>query len=382
MARTAFRTLLFTSLATALVGALPLAAPAQEAASAPVASPASSPTGSVGVQMAPDAPARYTVQAGDTLWDISERFLRTPWRWPDIWHVNPQVKNPHLIYPGDVLVLTFENGVPRLTLERGQPGAVVRLSPQVRSVPIGDAIPAIPYEVVAAFMSRPSVVSAEDLQQRPYVLKLKDNRLVGAAGGELYARRLGKAPLGARYNLVHVGEPLKDPGTGEVLGYQGVFTGIGRVEKTGDPARLLITESARESLDGDLLFAEKLDVPLDFVPHAPKRKLDGRIISVVDGVSVIGQYQVVAINLGKEDGLEPGHVLSIRQSGEKVRDTGPKPASSPWTAAFREGFGRKVRLPTEYAGLFLVFKAYDRLSYGLIVQAEAPLRVGDAVGNP
>lgn len=374
MARTTLRTLLFTSLAAAAVAGLPLRAPAQEAAA--------DPAGSVAIPLAPDAPARYTVQAGDTLWDISTRFLSTPWRWPDIWHVNPQVKNPHLIYPGDVLVLTYVNGRPQVTLERGRPGAVVRLSPQMRSVPIGDAIPAIPYEVVAAFMSRPSVVSAEDLKQRPYVLKLKDDRLVGAAGGELYARRLGKAPLGARYNLVHVGAPLKDPGTGEVLGYQGVFTGIGRVEKTGDPARLLITESARESLDGDLLFAEKLDVPLDFVPHAPKRKLSGRIISVVDGVSVIGQYQVVAINLGTEDGLEPGHVLSIRQSGEKVRDTGPKPASSAWTAAFREGFGRKVRLPTEHAGLFLVFKAYDRLSYGLIVQAEAPLRVGDAVGNP
>lgn len=378
MARTTLRTLLFTSLAAAAIGGLPLAALAQEA----TAGTAEAPADGIAAQLAPDAPARYTVQAGDTLWDISARFLRTPWRWPDIWRVNPQVKNPHLIYPGDVLVLTYENGRPQVTLERGRPGAVVRLSPQMRSVPIGDAIPAIPYEVVAAFMSRPSVVSAEDLQQRPYVLKLKDNRLVGAAGGELYARRLGKAALGARYNLVHVGAPLKDPGTGEVLGYEGVFTGIGRVEKTGDPARLLITESARESLDGDLLFAEKLDVPLDFVPHAPKRKLSGRIISVVDGVSVIGQYQVVAINLGKEDGLEPGHVLSIRQSGEKVRDTGPKPAASAWTAAFREGFGRKVRLPEEQAGLFLVFKAYDRLSYGLIVQAAAPLRVGDAVGNP
>lgn len=370
MARTHFRTLLLASAASALLCGLPPAAVAQESA------------GTATLPLAASAPERYTVQAGDTLWDISARFLATPWRWPDIWHVNPQVKNPDLIYPGDVLVLTYENGRPQLTLERGRPGTVVRLSPQVRSAPLGDAIPAIPYEVVAAFMSRPSVVSAEDLKQRPYVLKLRDDRLVGAAGGELYARRLAKAPLGARYNLVHVGEPLKDPATGELLGYQGVFTGIGRVEKTGDPARLLITESARESLDGDLLFAEKLDVPLDFAPHAPKRKLAGRIISVVDGVSVIGQYQVVVINLGKENGLEPGHVLAIRQSGEKVRDTGPKPASSAWTAAFREGFGRKVALPEEHAGLFLVFKAYDRLSYGLIVQAEAPLRVGDAVGNP
>jgi LysM repeat protein len=373
MARSSFRTLLATSLATVLLGSLPGLAQAQDAANA---------TAGATVPLAADAPARYTVQAGDTLWDISARFLKTPWAWPQIWHGNPQVKNPDLIYPGDVLVLSYENGQPQITLERGQPGAVVRLSPQVRSAPLGDAIPAIPYEVVAAFMSRPSVVSAEDLKQRPYVLKLKDDRLVGAAGGELYARRLAKAPLGARYNLVHVGEALKDPVTGDLLGYQGMFTGIGRVEKTGDPARLLITESARESLDGDLLFAEKLDVPLDFVPHAPKRKVAGRIISVVGGVSIIGQYQVVVINLGKDNGIEPGHVLAVQQSGVKVPDSGPKQPFTAWTSAFREGLAGKVRLPVEQAGLFLVFKAYDRLSYGLIVQAESPLRVGDAVGNP
>ncbi len=373
MARSSFRTLLATSLATVLLGSLPGLAHAQDEANA---------TAGATVPLAADAPARYTVQARDTLWDISARFLKTPWAWPQIWHGNPQVKNPDLIYPGDVLVLSYENGQPQITLERGQPGAVVRLSPQVRSAPLGDAIPAIPYEVVAAFMSRPSVVSAEDLKQRPYVLKLKDDRLVGAAGGELYARRLAKAPLGARYNLVHVGEALKDPVTGDLLGYQGMFTGIGRVEKTGDPARLLITESARESLEGDLLFAEKLDVPLDFVPHAPKRKVAGRIISVVGGVSIIGQYQVVVINLGKENGIEPGHVLAVQQSGVKVPDGGPKQPFTAWTSAFREGLGGKVRLPVEQAGLFLVFKAYDRLSYGLIVQAESPLRVGDAVGNP
>lgn len=346
----------------------PLSAAAQEAAT-PVA-------------LAPDAPERYTVQPRDTLWDIAERFLKSPWVWPDLWRANPQVKNPHLIYPGDVLVLVYRDGQPQLILERGGESAVVRLSPQVRSTPIGEAIPAIPYEVVAAFMSKPSVISAEDLQRRPYVLSLKDGRLVGAAGGELYARRLEKARLGARFNVVHAGAPLRDPDTGKVLGYAGIYTGTARVEKTGDPATLLLTESARESLKGDLLFAEKLDVPLDFVPHAPKRKVKGKLISVVDGVSVIGQYQVVAVNLGKQDGLEAGHVLGVRQSGGTVRDTGAKQPFTAWTAAFREGSAKRVKLPAEQVGLFLVFKAYDNLSYGLIVQAAAPLRVGDAVGNP
>lgn len=362
------RNSLLTTLA--LAGSLLAATPAvaQEASSAAV--------------LAPDAPVRHTVQPGDTLWDLAARFLKDPWSWPEIWHVNPQVRNPHLIYPGDVLVLTYENGQPRLTLERGGAGAVVRLSPQVRSAPLGEAIPAIPYEVVAAFMSRPSVVAAEDLKRRPYVLSLKGGRLVGAAGGELYARRLGKAALGARYGVVRVGSALRDPDTGKVIGYEGVYTGTARVEKTGDPTTLLLTESARESLKGDLLFAEKLDVPLDFVPHAPKRKVQGRIISVVDGVSVIGQYQVVAINRGRDHGLEPGHVLAVRQSAGTVRDTGPKQPLASWTAAFREGSAKRVTLPAEQMGLFMVFKAYDSLSYGLIVQAAGPLRVGDAVGNP
>lgn len=362
------RNSLLTTLA--LAGSLLVAAPAPAQEAAPA------------VALAPDAPTRHTVQPGDTLWDLAARFLKDPWSWPEIWHVNPQVRNPHLIYPGDVLVLTYEGGRPRLTLERGGASAVVRLSPQVRSTPLGEAIPAIPYEVVAAFMSRPSVVSAEDLKRRPYVLSLKGTRLVGAAGDEFYGRRLGKAALGTRYSVVRVGSPLRNPDTGEVIGYEGVYTGTARVEKTGDPTTLLLTESARESLKGDLLFAEKLDVPLDFVPHAPKRKVRGSIISVVDGVSVIGQYQVVAINRGRDSGLEPGHVLAVRQSAGAVRDTGAKQPLTSWTAAFREGYAKRVQLPAEYMGLFMVFKAYDNLSYGLIVQASGPLRVGDAVGNP
>lgn len=331
------------------------------------------------VTLAPDAPERYTVLRGDTLWDISARFLRDPWLWPEIWHVNPQVQNPHLIYPGDELVLSFVDGRPRVTVERGN---TVRLSPEMRSTPLDGAIPVIPYEVIAAFMSKPSVIAQEEIKQRPYVVALRDRRLVGAAGGDIYANKLPTVAVGSRYNLVHVGDPLKDPETGDKLGYQGVFTGVGRVERNGKPAKLMITESARETLAGDLLFSENLEVPLDFIPHAPSRKVDGQIISVVDGVSVIGQYQVVVINRGKRDGLEPGHVLAIQQAGEKVKDPGARAPVAAWSAAFRSGFAKHVQLPAEHAGVFLVFKAYDRLSYGLIVQADGPIRTGDMVGNP
>ncbi len=365
---------LIAGLATAsLLLAVPGLAMAQAAETSP---------GTV-VALAPDAPARYTVQRGDTLWDLSARFLQDPWRWPDLWHANPQVKNPDLIYPGDELVLSYVNGQPQLTLQRAaQSAEVVHLSPEMRGSPLRDAIPAIPYEVIAAFMSRPTVVAKEDLKLRPYVVALRDQRLVAAAGGRVFARLVPKVPVGTRYSIVHVGEALRDPDTGNKLGYQGTFAGIGRLEKGGDPATLLITESARETLDGDLLFDEKLDLPLDFIPHAPKKPVHGSIISVVDGVSVIGQYQVVVINRGRLDGLEPGHVLAIHQAGERIRDGGPKQPVTTWTAAFRDGFARGVRLPTEHAGTFLVFKTYPRLSYGLIVQADIPLRVGDTVRNP
>jgi hypothetical protein len=335
------------------------------------------------VPLAPDAPSTYVVQKGDTLWDISARYLTQPWYWPEIWYVNPEIKNPHLIYPGDTLRLVFDaNGQPQIRVERGN---TVVLRPQIRSQPIDTAIPAIPYEVVAAFMSKPSVISKEDADRLPYVVAQRDRRVIAGMGDEFYARNVDATP-GSRYNVVHLGERIKDPDDGEFLGWQGIYTGTARLDREASGAgrdalaKLVLVESARESLDGDRLVAENLEVPLDFVPHAPSQAVDGRIISVVDGVSSIGQYQVVIVNRGKQHGLEPGHVLSVWQRGEKVKDRGPSTDS--WSKELTRPFAKKVRLPDERAGLMMVFRAYDRMSYGLVLAASDAMAVGDIVKNP
>ena len=195
------------------------------------------------IPVAPDAPARYVVQPGDTLWDISSKFLSDPWYWPEIWHINPQVANPHLIYPGDELALTWVDGQPRVTVASGGP---LRLSPRVRENPLSEAIRSIPYEQIAAFMSRPAVLAKEDVEGAPYVAHGRDHRLVSAVGQEVYVRRFGDAKVGNRYSFYHVGDELKDPDDGDVLGYQGLYTGDADVRRTGDPTTMMIVDSARE----------------------------------------------------------------------------------------------------------------------------------------
>ena len=349
---------------------------------------------STSVPLAPDAPSIYTVQRGDTLWAIASKFLTQPWYWPEIWYLNPEIKNPHRIYPGDTLRLVYDSsGRPQVRLERGElgqrseRGELVKMQPQVRSEPLDQAIPAIPYEIVAAFMSKPSVIAKEDLDRLPYLVAIGDGqRNIAGMGDVIYVRGITGAEPGERFNTVHVGEPLKDPDSGKLLGYQGIYTGLARLERpaTGEGknalAKLLLTSSARETLAGDRLIRDRLEVPLDFVPHAPPRPVAGRIMSVVDGVSVIGSYQVVVINRGTQDGLESGHVLIIWQQGGVVPDRGPGGLTA--SNQFKEPFVPNVRLPTERIGTFMVFRAYDHLSYGLIMTASSNVHVGDSVKSP
>jgi len=338
-------------------------APAEPAAAPAAAQPAAEP-----VVLNPSAPQKYVVQRGDTLWGIASRFLRDPWFWPEIWYVNPQIENPHLIYPGDSLTLGVgADGRPQVQLERG---TGERLSPQVRTQPLEEAIKAIPYEIVASFMSKPSVLEKQQAKSLPYVLAGRDEHVITATGDEIYVMGLNGTE-NARYNIVHVGDPLVDPDDHEVVGYQGIYTASARLARTGSPAKMIITQSARETVEGDRVVSDSLDVPLDFVPHAPEKAVRGRIMSVIDGVTNIGQYQVVVINRGQRHGLEPGHVLAVFQQGRKVKDRTSGGA-----------FGSNVQLPDERAGTFMVFKTFDRISYGLIMEADHPLLVGDVVGNP
>lgn len=320
----------------------------------------------------PSHPDRYVVVPGDTLWDIASMFLQDPWYWPEIWQINPQVANPHLIYPGDVLSLAYQDGQPVIQLERGTASAsgVTRLSPRVRSEPLEQAIPTIPFETLRAFLSRPSLVESDQLETLPYVLAQAEG-LVGSAGRDVYVRGT-TAPPGTVFSLVHLGDELVDPDDNEVIGYEGIYVGQGRISQSGDPSTLLLTESARETLIGDYLLMEEPPTPVNYFPRAPEQQVDGRIISVVNGISLIGQYQVVVINRGARDGLEPGHVLQAYRAGRVVEDT----------VARSLFFDENVRLPDRPAGTMMVFRIFDRMSYALVMEATSEIRVMDSVRNP
>ncbi|MEA3150349.1 MAG: hypothetical protein QOD56_1288 [Gammaproteobacteria bacterium] len=334
-----------------------------------------------GPVLAPNAPDSYVVKHGDTLWGISKVFLRDPWFWPEIWQVNPQIQNPHLIYPGDTLRLVYIDGKPRITVQRGtmERGGSARVEPRVRSQPLEAAVTTIPYEAIAAFMSKPSVLSEEQIKGAPYVLASRDTHVVISDGDIVYARGFSNpAATGTHYNIIRVGDPLRDPDDNRIMGYDGIFTGSGHVTRGGDPTTLLLTASARETVPGDKLFAGGTDVALDFIPSAPKVKVNGRIMAVSDGVSIIGQYAVVVINRGARDGLAPGNVLAVFDAGGTVRDT----VSRGYLGSRSRLTAKKVQLPDERAGTFMVFKTFDQISYGLIMEAKDIIRVADRVANP
>jgi hypothetical protein len=336
---------------------------------------------SMSVPLAADAPSTYTVKKGDTLWDISGVFLRDPWYWPEIWYVNPSIENPHLIYPGDVLQLVYVDGQPRVTIERA---GAMRLSPQVRSEPLKEAVRAIPYDLLMDFVGRPAVLSRDEVRNMPYVVGVRDRHLVGAMSNEIYARNLSDAAPGARYTIMHVGDELRDPDDGDLLGYMGYYAATARIitesGKDRDKfAHLTVVESGREILQGDKLLPAGSDFGDDIVISQPENeKIDGEVIAVHDGVQVAGRYQVLVINRGKRDGLAPGNALAVFKRGENVRDYAAN--DNKWTR-YAISF-ETARLPNERGGTLLLFKVYDRMSYGLVVESVNALRVGDGIRHP
>jgi len=316
------------------------------------------------VPLAAGHPNEYVVQVGDTLWDIAGTFLKDPWYWPEIWYVNPDIVNPHLIYPGDVLGLVYIDGQPRITNVRA---STYRMSPQARVTPLTESISSIPYEDVAAFLSSGVVLEKNQADSLPYLLETRGDHLIAAAGNEIYVRGITQDTPGVRFSVVHVGDPLYDPDDNRLIGYQGISVGNGRLRRGGDPATVALTDTKMEAKPGDRLLPEEVDIPLNFFPRAPSSAIDGRIISVVGGVTQIGQYMVVVLNRGSSNGLSVGDVLSVFQTGEEVDD--------------RFG-GGTVRLPEEEAGTVMIFKTYDRISYGLVMEATQAIHIHDMVRNP
>ncbi|MGM0616215.1 MAG: LysM peptidoglycan-binding domain-containing protein [Pseudomonadota bacterium] len=320
-----------------------------------------------------DAPSQYTVRKGDTLWDIAGEFLYAPWQWPELWRANPQIDNPHLIYPGDNLNLDDCQGSPCIVMERGQ--QTVKLSPQVRTLPHREAITPLPLETVRAFLRDHRIIdNKEALEELAYVVAGDNQRLISGAGDLIFARSTdadtgqNRIVRGDPVEIYRHGEPYQRA-SGEMLGLELIKIGEAYVaRREGEIIQLEVRRANQEVRNDDLILPmEEAALDDNFMPRAPRAELSGTILAVPGGVRFIGRLQVVAIDLGSRDGLQPGHVLSIDQAGERVND--------PRTQEV-------LQMPSEEAGLLMVFKPYDNISYALIMEASRTLEVGDPVRTP
>jgi LysM repeat protein len=350
---------------------------ATDAALSGAASPAAAPP-LTAAAVNPTAPKSYVVKRGDTLWGIAATFLKDPWLWPEVWVINPQIPNPHLIYPGDTLALAYgANGQPYVTVSEA---GVVRLGPRLRSTPFENAIPAIPFTAIAPFLSKPTVLTEEEIRRAPYIVAFRDMHQVAGSGNEVYVMNLS-ADENARYNVVHVSTELRDPDNGRLLGYMGVYTATALVQRPGKPAKALLIDPARETLAGDRLLTASKETPANFTLKSPSTQVHGRIVAVVDGTDLVGEYHVVALNRGQAAGLEPGMMLAVYGGGETVPD---RYANGRAIGSSGAGFSflPRVTLPDERSGTVLVFKVFEHVSYALVVGASDIMFTGDVVQNP
>ena len=333
-------------------------------------------------ELAPNAPDTYTVKAGDTLWAISGIFLKSPWRWPELWGMNnDQIRNPHLIYPGQVLMLIKADGRARLQLGRdvgtGAPGSTVKLSPRVRSESLYDgSIAAIPQHLIEPFLNEAVVLNDNELATAPRIVSAQENRVWMSKGDLAYAR--GNLAADAHsFRIFREPRPLRDPMTKEVLGYEAVYVGTADLTRAGSgagtkdevPSTLTLTLNRIEAQPGDRLAPVPERGYTNYVPHAPQGAINGSIISVYGDAITAGQNQIVALNKGKRDGLERGHVLALWHMGRVVRDP---------TTARRE----EIKLPDERHGQLFVFQVFDRVSYALILTVQEPVVAGDRFTQP
>jgi nucleoid-associated protein YgaU len=330
------------------------------------------------LELAPNAPDRYTVVKGDTLWDISGRFLSKPWRWPEIWELNrEQIRNPHLIYPGDIVVLDRSGAGPRLRLSRlvgsGGSGAdpsglpVERRQPQTRVEMLErEPVPTIDSTAIEPFLNRPLIVGEKELAANPRIVATQDGRVYLGRGDLAYARGIADDTV-REWHIYRQAKPLLDPDTRKPIAWEALFVGSARLEKAGDPATLRITSMTEEIGVGDRLMPSEPPKTFSYVPRPPAGEVDGRILAVYRGVTQIGRNNVVAVNAGGGAGVEPGNVLAIHQRGRLVVDRETK---------------EQLRLPDEAVGHLLVFRVFDNISYGLVMDASQSITVGDVVTNP
>lgn len=315
------------------------------------------------LELADNAPDRHIVVRGDTLWDIAAKFLKEPYRWPDIWRLNQEdIRNPHRIHPGQVVVLDRREALPKLVL-----GEMLKLEPRVYSSEDRQSIPSIPQRVIEPFLSRPLVLDPGSPEPAARIVATPENRVNLGLGDRAYAT--GVTDDVKLWNIYRPGKTLVDPDTKEMLGVEAIFLGTGRVARPGEPATLEIVASTQEIGAGDrLLPAPKADI-ISYVPHAPAAPIAARIISVYGAVAEGGRNSIVALSRGKRDGLEIGHVLAISRSGRLVSHS-------------YAGQKEAIKLPDERYGLLFVFRVFDRVSYALVMDVSRSVVPGDLVVNP
>ena len=319
------------------------------------------------VELNAEVPETYIVKKGDTLWGISGMYLKEPWLWPELWDVNPQIDNPHLIFPGDELYLVWVDGRPRLRVRRGRD---VKLTPSMRVTQLDLAIPIIPLDQIGPWLLRHRIMEAEDLNDSAYVVAADQRHLITGPGDKVYGR--GLFPDGERaYGIYRPGDTYRDPLTDELLGYQAQEIGNARLLSSNEQevTELEVTRVSEEVRISDrLLPMEERILDATFQPRAPGVDVvDGFMIAVDGGITQIGEMSIVVINKGKRDGIEIGHVLAVYQAGELIFD---KVAQE------------NVQLPDSRSGLAMVFESFEKASYAIILKASGPLKVLDKVKNP
>ncbi len=355
----------------------------------------------------PDAPDRYVVVPGDTLWSIAQRYTDSPWRWPELWGLNrDEIRNPHLIYPGYVIVLDRARG--RLSIggeptgaptgeptgaptgeptgapsgapsgapagaptEARTPSGTVKLGPRVRVESLAkDEIPSIPSSVIEPFLSRPLIIEPDGLDKAPTIVGTQADRVVLAAGNRAYVRGIGGSQEESWY-VYRRGVPLVDPDSNQTLAYEAIYLGTARLQRGGEPATVVLTSVAQEVGAGDKLVAAGRPQPINYAPHAPHSKIHGRVIGIYGSLGKVGEagpQSIISINKGARDGLEVGHVLALYSLGGAVRDVS-RPRGT-------------IKLPDERAGLAFVFRVFNRVSYALVMNITRPVSPLDVVQTP
>jgi LysM repeat protein len=333
-------------------------------------------------ELSANAPDSYTVKTGDTLWDISKLYLKSPWRWPELWGMNlDQIRNPHLIYPGQVLLLDKSGGRARLRVgQQIGPDGTVKLSPRIRSSSLGDgSIPSIPFHLIEPFLNEALIFQGNELETAPRIVATQEGRVLLARGDTAYVR--GEIAQQREFRIFREAKPLRDPTTKEILGYEANYVGSAEYVRQGEnrtgadgkpeivPATFTVTSIKQEAGVGDRLAPTPAREFSNYAPHAPQSPLSGQIVSIYGDALTAGQNQIVSLNKGAADGMERGHVLALWRTGTRVIDK--TDASRP-----------TIKLPDERHGMLFVFRVFDRMSYALILSVKDPVKPGDGFTQP